>query len=770
MVENLLAEIEKIKRDVPKDLRLVVTSNQAVFISQAIDGLKSSLLKGTVLIFLVFFLFLFQLRKRYVIGIACLIVATIVGKNIIVNGILLALVMLVITRPVLRSLIIVTLAIPISVIATFVFMRFMGLTLNVMTLFGLALGVGMLVDNSIVVFDNILKKREKGFEVRESSVRGAQELLVPIVASTLTTIIVFLPMIFLSKEIQLLYSSMAWTVVFSLAVSLLCAVTVVPLLSSRRAIAEHMAEGLEASKEYWVNRVYRHEKRFLFKTLRKKGWVVVGAVVFFFVGLFFMSRLGMEYLGSAEQNKFTIFVEMPTGVKLDVSDEAVRRVEKLLETMPDVKTFTSRVEAWSSKIYVELLPQTQRKRSTEEIIESIRKETDRMQPAFIYFQEDQTVGTKELILDVFGHDYKILRQLAIGMANRIESVPGLTDLKIRMREGRPEMDILVDKQRAASFDLSTQDIADQVHARMRGLRATLYREKGTEVETITRLDEKYRKTFRDLYKLVIDTPQGDPYVLEQTANFKFALGPSEIWRKDKARMIQVSANMGGVALSDVVRKVHEALADLEFPEDYFYRIGGDYPKLVQAGGEMKLVMAMVIFLVYCVLASLFESLFEPLLIMIAVPLALGGAVLALYLGPKTVGMGALLGMMILAGIVVNHSIMLIDRVNYYRRQRNFSRVRAVILANRDRLRPILLTTLTTVLGLVPMAIDQSEGANLWSPLAQTVIGGLLSSLFLTLIATPSFYIFFYEASLWVRRHASELARFPLIRGLVRQAG
>lgn len=737
---TLEKEIKLVEEELPKDIRLVVTSNQSVFIEKAIDGLKMSLLHGTVLILLVLLMFMFTKEMKYVLLILFVIGLTMIHSQWVLYGILAGLIGLIVFKPKLRPALIVILPMPISVITTFLFMRFSGLTLNVMTLFGLALGVGMLVDNAIVVFDSILKKREQGLPADRAAVAGTQELMIAIVASTLTHIIVFLPMIFMSKEIQLLYSSMAITVIFSLLISLLCALSTVPLVSAKKTFAEPMEELTHHDKSDWLSKFYLPERKLLFRMMRNSKKVIIGAALFFAVSMFFASKIPSEYLGSTEQNKFTVFIEMPTGVKLDVSNDAVKKVEAIVKEIPEVKSMTSRVEAWSSKIYVELVPATERKKSNSQVIDEIRQKTGRMDPAFVYFEEDNQVGTKEITIEVYGYDYKTLRQLAIGISNRMEGVAGLTDLKIRMREGRPEMTVIIDKNRAAALGLSTQAVADQIHGAMRGLRAMLYHEQGKEIETITRLEEKYRKTFRDLYKMIISTQDGTPILLEQVATFRFDLGPSEVWRKNKDRMIQVSANLNKVPLSRAVERVREKLSDLQFPENYHYEIGGDYETLVKSQREMRLVILMVIVLVYLVLASLFESFTQPFIIMVAVPLALGGAVLAIYMGPRTIGIGALLGLMMLAGIVTNHSIMLVDRVNYYHRDLKIKLIKSVILANKDRLRPILLTTATTILGLVPMAIDKSEGANMWSPLALTVIGGLLSSLILTLLITPSIYV------------------------------
>lgn len=739
---DILAQINQLKTRLPKDISLVITTNQAETIERNIEKLKESLLAGIVLIFLVLPIFLFRMSREllFIVGALALSTAFLL-KGALIYLLFLAVVMTVALVPKLRSVMIVTLSIPVSVIGTFIFMQRYGLTINIMTLFGLALGVGMLVDNSIVVFDNILKKRDLGQGMLDSSIHGTQEMLLAIVASTIATVIVFLPMVFMGKELKLLYSGIAWTIVVSLLISLLAALTLVPMMCSRPELTAAVSAGESIREGSWLQKFTKIERKFLFRSIRyrKRVFIVcVGVTVF---ALLLASRLGREYLGSTEQNKFTIFIEMPTGARLDASDKVVKKVENLVRTVPEVKNVTSRVEGWSCKVYVELVSSTQRKRSTTQVIDALRPQTDRLRPAFIYYQQEEQIGTKEVILNIYGYQYDKLRELAIAVSNRMESIRGLTDVKIRMREGRPEMHVLVNKKRAGLYDLTSTDLANQIHGQMRGFRATVYHTEGKEVETISRLDEKYRKTFKDLHHLIITNRTfGDPVYLKQATDFEFGLGPDEIWRKDKNRFVQVSANIGKVPLTKVVDALKKNLRSVPFPEDYTYEVAGDYPLLVRSNKELNTMIVIVLILVYLVLASLFESYYQPLLIMVAVPLALVGAVAALYLGPRSIGIGAMLGMMMLSGIVVNHSIMLVDRINYYVKLKGLSSIRAAILANRDRLRPILMTMSTTVLGLIPMAIDRSEGANLWSPLALTVIGGVVSSTILTLMVTPAFYI------------------------------
>ena len=745
-------EIESLKEVLPKDLQIVVTSNQADFIKKSIENLKLSLIQGAGLIMLVLAYFLIRMNRRLLILTTALLVGMLFLPPkvlyLLLIGMVIASVIIAKARPVL----IVSSAIPISVIITFSCMYAMKLSVNFMTLFGLALGVGMLVDNSIVVFENILKKNEEGQTGIPAAIEGSEEVWIAIWASTLTTVIVFLPMVFVGKEIKLLYGGVAWTVTFSLLVSLFVAITVVPLLASRaRFSIDEIPKGYGKSGVVgFMKALYTFQRKGVLYVMRRRYRVLIWAAGLFLISLFLFTKLGMEFLGTTEQNKFTIFIEMPTGAKLDVTDRIVKKVEALVKEIPEMKTFSARVEPWSSKVYVELVSLLRRKRTVSEVIEALRPKVEKMRPAFIYFEEEQEVGTKEVVLELFGYDYNTLREMAISMATRLGTIKGFTDTKIRMREGRPELGLKVDRKKTGLVDMNVTDVADMVHAQMRGLRATLFHTESSEVETIARLDEKYRKTFKDVHKLILVNKNDDNIYLEQVADFKYGLGPSEIWRKNKTRMIQVSSNIGKIPLSKAAQLARQALADLKFPEGYFYRLGGNYPTMLSTQAQFRAIIWLIIILIYLVLASLFESYYQPFIIMASVPLALIGVVISLYLSGKSVGMGVLVGLMMLGGIVVNNAILLIDHANQVRKK-NVNYLKAVVLASRDRLRPILMTTITTLLGLLPMAVSTQEGSNLWSPLAITVMGGLTSSTILTLLIVPSCYIIFEDLKVWTRK-------------------
>ncbi|MFA5319655.1 MAG: efflux RND transporter permease subunit [Candidatus Omnitrophota bacterium] len=780
-------EVEALKRNLEKDIQVSIISNQADIIQQAVNQVNSSLLIGALLASLILFIFLWDIRLVFIISSS----------------------------------------IPLSVIVTFCLMYFSKLTLNVMTLSGLALGVGMLVDNAIVVLDNTFKKRDEfifspgrfpeGMPMKEIqkclAIEASEEMFLAIVASTFTTIVVFLPLFFINPEIKLLYSGIALTITYSLLASLFTAVTLIPLLASRLKLKdprlpqelpeaileeEKKAEPPEktvqgAENTDGVSRVG------LFGKIYK---IIVSLTLFFRYLIVFLvimaslriiqeaSKLEQEFIGIAEQNKFTVFVEMPTGTKIEITDKIVASIESYVAKMPEVKNATSKIEPWSGKIFVELKPLAERKKSTAEFMNVLRPYTEKFYQthrAFVYYEEPQEVGTKEILLELYGYDYEVLKSLAIQVAQRLQTIPKFTDTKIRMREGRPEIQLILDKREAAMFGFTTEDVSLALHTHMRGLVATRFRgtrepliktssqnfnpdwhfnsnnnlnnaiqdtaAKSEETETIVRIGEEFRHTRDDLRRISLVTPYGDMIFLHQLATFKDEYGPSEVWRKNKSRMVQVSANTGGIALGTAAIKVKEALKDLKLPKDYFWQFGGNYDKMIQNQKELYWALVISLVLVYMILAGLFESLTEPLIILSTVPMAAIGAVTALRLADKPVGTGVLIGAIMLGGIVVNNAIILIDRINFLRRtfkdkySQKGGAKKAVIDASFDRLRPIMMTSLTTILGLIPMALDKSESANLWSPLAITVIGGLAVSTFLTLLVIPCVYLIFRD--LWL---------------------
>ncbi|MBU4149016.1 MAG: efflux RND transporter permease subunit, partial [Candidatus Omnitrophica bacterium] len=419
----------------------------------------------------------------------------------------------------------------------------------------------------------------------------------------------------------------------------------------------------------------------------------------------------------------------------------------------EVKTFTSRVEPWSSKIYTKLKPLAERKRKTKAVIDEIREKAQvfekKYKGGFIYFSEIEEKGLKEIVLDLYGYEYDVLKELAISIATRLGTIEGFADIRMSRISGRPEWAIAVDKEKAGLYGLTTKDIAETLHSEIRGLRSTLYHTESREVETVSRLRKEDRKRLDDLRKLVLFSEEGAPLLLEQVADFTPQIGASEIIRKNKMRVVHITAMITNYSLIEAVKRIRSNLSDMEFPRDYYYRVGGNYERNIKNEKELWAfptgVLWITIFLVYLVLASLFESYTQPFIIMISVPLAAIGVILALKITHKPISQGVIIGAIMLAGIVVNNAIVLVDRINFLRKKGN-NLFKSLLGAGEDRLRPIAMTTVTTIFGLLPMAFDRSESANLWSPLAITVIGGMVSSTVLTLFLVPSIYMIFEDMS------------------------
>ncbi|MFC1623704.1 efflux RND transporter permease subunit [Candidatus Omnitrophota bacterium] len=727
VVSSLQEEIRRLKRTLDKDILIKATLNQSDAIKEAINAVKTSLLYGAILAVLVLLLFLKDLRVTSIIGVT----------------------------------------IPISVMATFILMYFHKISLNVMTLSGLALGIGMLVDNSIVVLDNIDKKKramrasERDSKTRyaETVVNGANEMGLAIFASTITTVIVFLPFIFVNKATRMLWSGLALTVTYSLLGSLFVALTLVPMLSSRIKLAPYSVKPKKSMfKRDFFSNIKSYYRKILVIGLKLRYVFVLGSFGILALVLLLGSRIEREFMAEAEEGRFTIFVELEPGAKLDITDEMAKEIEILISGIQEVKTFTSRVEPWSSKIYVKLLPLAGRKRTTKAIIEDIRTRAQAVERkykgGFIYFSEIEEKGLKEIILDLYGYQYEILKELAVSVATRLGAIEGFEDIRMSRISGRPEWGITVDKERAGMYGLSVKDIAETLHSEIRGLRATLYHTESREIETVSRLRKEDRKRLDDLRKLVLFSSDGNPILLEQVADFTPQIGASEIIRKNKMRVVHITALLTKDSLINAAKKIKENISSMEFPKDYYYRIGGNYERNIENEKELWApptgVLWITIFLVYLVLASLFESYAQPFIIMISVPLAAIGVIVGLKIANKPISRGVIIGGIMLAGIVVNNAIVLVDRINFLRRKktggggRRTDLLRSLVEAGEDRLRPIAMTTSTTILGLIPMAFDKSESANLWSPLAITVIGGIASSTILTLFLLPSIYLVFED--------------------------
>lgn len=701
-VKGVLKTVDKVKKKLPSDIAVKVISNQARQIESAISTVFNALLLGALLAVFILWVFL---------------------------------------RDIAATLIISS-SIPTSVLATFILMRTFDLSLNVMTLSGLALGIGMLVDSAIVVLENTFKFRENGLSIERSAIIGVKEVALSIISSTLTTIIVFLPIVFVNETIRLQYEGLALTVTFALLSSLVVSLTLVPMAYVRLSYLFQKDKKKIATskrkKSWFLKKIHRFYRRFLAGFIFYRYMVAMSLFVCVGVCLHHLKKIDKDFSMGGESNKFTIFIELPSGAKLEKSDETVKIVEDYLSKLPEVENYSSRIEGWSSKVYVTLVDQSLRDKTVVAMIDQIRERFQHLKDVFIHFQRDSEAQKKEIHLDLYGDDYSVLKGFVNSIISKMGTIKEFKDIKYQLQEGRPEVHIRVKKDLLQFYGLTTKAVADVVHAKMRGLRASTYRTEGKEVEIIARLLEHERKTVEDVKNLTIPRQGKTPISLRQIADFIHSQGPSEVYRKNKSRMIQISANRE-LSLARSVEKLEIIMSNFTFPADYYYKHDDKYETYQENNRQLLIALILTLCLIYLVLGSLFESYLQPGIILVSVPIAFIGVVTFFRWNSLTLTMGAMIGGIMLGGIVVNNAIILVDTINNSVRNDNWSVIRAIIFSGISRLRPIAMTTLTSILGLVPMALDKSESSQLWSPLAIAVISGLVTSTLFIPFFIASFY-------------------------------
>ncbi|MDD5084743.1 MAG: efflux RND transporter permease subunit [Candidatus Omnitrophica bacterium] len=718
-VHNLIKAYEAQTKD---DIQLITVTDRAKTIEKAINDVRDTLYQGIFLTALTIFI---GLRK-------------------------------------LSLSLIVTLSIPTSIVATFIFMDFLGISLNIMTLSGLSLAIGMLVDSSIVVIENIFKKRQEGLPHLEAVVAGSEEVWLPLLASTVTTVAVFLPVIFIDKEIQLVYQGLAFTVTASLLASLFVSLMLIPLLVSRVNISEAGIVSVEELKSKKMYRVYRSMINFM---VRNRYQVLLVITALFLASTYGLMHKDVDQPHTLEENEFAVVVFPLAGAKLDTNDAVAKRLEEMLHKFPECETISSVIRKDDLKIYVKLVPRNKRQHSKDEIMDYIRNDGQKSvkevhdEYGLIVDEGVMAGDTEKLIVNIFGHETDILEQLAHQVAQRVAKIPTLMNIVMTDLRKRPEYSLIVDKGRAAYYGLTVKDIADSVHAQVRGMRPTKFHEtkEGKEIEVITRLQAVYRQKIDDLKLIRLPTQTGEQILLSEVASFYPSKGPQTIDRKDKYRYVFVKADMKE-ALETEAKKVKDVLKGMKFPPDYYYRFGGQYEQIMKGKTQMTFALIVTILLIYMILACLFQSYSQPIIIMLAIPLASVGVWLGLTMGKKPLSNPVFIGMIMLAGIVVNNSIILIDRINILKK-RIQSVEELVIQAAEDRLRPILMTAGSTIAGFAPMAFNWGSSSDLWSPLAITVMGGLASSTILTLFVIPVIYLFFEDVKLKARSLRNSLSRF-----------
>ncbi len=734
VAEAVRAELVRINSEVPS-VRLAVLDDQSKFIQRAIHSVQEHAMIGGVLVVIIIFLFL---------------------RNI-------------------RSTLIICTSIPVSVIGTFALLYFGGYTLNTLTFGGLALGIGMIVDAAIVVLENTYRHLEMGKDRMTAAIDGSEEVWSAILASTLTHIAVFVPMLFLTGMASITFGQLAAVVSFSLAMSLFVAVTIVPVLCSRFLQPPDHGEGRKGvfgALYRWSDRVLNKVDdiyaRALHAALRHRPTVFATGIALFVLSIYLIRFIGVELQPTTDEGEVTVDAELAVGTRVEVTESVLLGLEeRVKELVPEMTMYITSASGGGmggpgggsghrGNINIRLTPKDERTRSSEEIAMTLRRELQglpgvmvRARPSGGQQQRGMPGGGNQggdgsrFSVEIRGHELEVSKRLAQDVKTLLDSTPGIADSRVGREEGRPEIAVRVDRDKAAMLGFSVTGVANTIRTNLAGTQAAMFRTEGNEYPIVVRLREEDRMQIASVGDVLLSTPGGQVLPARNVMVTSREQGPVQIDRKNQERIQRVNAEVE-TTLSEAVEAVRARLPELQVPTGFSVGFGNEVEEQARSFNELRLVLILAILLVYTVMASQYESIRDPFIIMFSIPLASIGVVGALLLTSTPFSMQAYIGMIMLAGIVVSNAILLVDYANTLRHRDKMELRPAIELAGRHRLRPILMTSVCTMLGLVPMSLGIGEGSELQVPLARVVIGGLLTSTLITLVFVPAMYTLFEE--------------------------
>ncbi len=715
--DRVKSKLKEMERTLPADIKFKILMDQSEYIKDAINNLFVNLLQGGALAILIVFLFLGSVR----------------------------------------SVLVIALSIPISIVATLIPIYFQGFTLNTMSLGGLAIAVGMLVDNSIVVLENIFRHMQKGEDPDVAGEKGAGEVVSAITASTLTTICIFLPVAFITGITSMIFKQLSWTVTYSLFFSLVLAVTLAPMLTAK--LVRVSKKDMKEEGNFYRFRNFYGE--LLEKLLPKKFPILFVAFLLFIFSLVIFKGISKEFMAESGERSFMVDLEMKKGTKLDVTDKVTKRVEEIVEELPFVEHVGARVgipedmagfmAAWGGKdegpntsiVFVQLKPTRERKGiTTSSAMKIVRKKID------VVSGPNKTVRTmmditamsgEKLVIKIIGEDIDELLRIGDAIIGEIKNISGVVDVQKSITLGRPYLEVHYKRDRLSSYGLNAGYVGNTISSLLKGQIASFYRVGDEEVGIRVRLDEKYRNSLSNIKNILIQTPSGAQIKLQDVAEIKYALGPTKLERDNKRRFIKVAGNVEVRPLGDVVSDIKEKISKIKLPRGYFLEFGGEYETMQETFKSLSFALLLAIFLVYMVMAAQFESFLNPFIIIFTIPLAVIGVAFAFLITGQTLSLTSYMGIIMLLGVVVNNAIVMVDFINQLKRG-GMPRKKAIIEGAKVRLRPVLMTSITTIVGMFPLALGIGEGAEVRQPMGIAFIGGMISSTFLTLFVIPMVYL------------------------------
>ena len=738
IIRDIKKEMTRIEKTLPPDIKFDVIYDSSSNIMNAVNGLIESI--GYALLFVV------------------LVVLFFLGRW--------------------RATIIIAVTIPISLIVSFIYLKLVDSSLNIISLCSLTIAIGMVVDDAIVVLENIMNHIDRGENPREAAMYGTNEVWVSVIATTLVIVAVFVPLTMLSGQAGILFKELGWIVTITVCVSTLTAITLTPMLAS---ILLKPKETLILDEEERKNQKNKKHRRFTYqntviKFLNKveelygralsvclnhkaiTGLVLIALFVLSLVPVF-MGKIGTDFMPVQDNGRMQIIIELQRGTRVEETMKTAREIEDMIRRVvpetrlistslgssedSNIATLMSSTNTNKMQITVRTTDKKDRERGIAELAEAIRKELD-VTPEVVDYQVSTSMGgasTNSLSIDIYGYDFESTNAVAEQLKQALLKTEGARDIKVSREKDRSELQIIFDKEKMARHGLNTAMASQYVRSRVYGSTVGYLKEDGDEYKIVVRLQEQFRNTLDGILDLTINTPMGQQIKLEEIATIEEYWTPPTIERKRRERVVTVSATPVNISLGELAAEVQTIIDKMEKPYGVIMEISGDYEDQQETFKDMFALLALILMLVYIVMASQFESFSKPAILMMTFPFAISGVILALFITGTTLDMIGALGIVVLVGIAIKNGIVLIDYTDLLR-DRGYELNRAIAEAGRSRLRPVLMTAITTILGMVPMALSTSEGSEMWVSMGIVVIGGMVVSTLMTLLVVPVLYAVF----------------------------
>lgn len=717
--DKIIAEIKSLEEKYP-ELELTLLTSTADHIKSSINNVLMTAVQSALIAVLVLFLFLGDIKTALIIGVS----------------------------------------IPTSIVATFGLMFLKGMTINTISMGGIVIGIGMLVDNSVVVLENIFTYWKQGLSPRRASEKGASEVAMAVLGSTLTTVAVFLPLIFMPGMMGTLLQDLAFTICFALAASYVVSITFVPMACSLVLKADEMID--EDKKKNIFSRIVGKwmsgldtldgfYRKVLAWSLKNKKKTVALTLLVFIGSLAIIPFVGVELMPSSDEGTARISVELPRGSVLEETEKTMAAVLQKIEGIEELEMVYATVGAGqmgggtnSGSITLNLVPVKERSRSTDQVTEEVKHLLSDIPGAEITVSASASamgaLGSEyDLSMNITGEESDVLRDVSQDIMDQIWSIKGVTEVESSSESTVPEANVVINRNKASQYGISTSAIAGAINTAVTGNVATQYKIDGTEIDVRIRHDKDKVNYMNDIRNITINTATGSVVPLTEVAEISIKQSAESISREDLQRYITIEANVAEMDQGTFKSEIQEKLSTYVFPEGYGYEFTGSLMQMEETFLSLGIILVVATLLVYMIMASQFESLLHPFIIMLSMPIAITGGILGLFITGEHIGVTAFMGFIMLVGMVVNNGIVLVDYANQLVENKNLCSMDALLEAGPNRLRPILMTTLTTIIGLLPMAIGAGEGMEIQRPLAIAVIFGLALSTIITLVFIPVLY-------------------------------